>query len=99
MGSERKTAGDFRNSMNNMRTIYSKSEVAPELEEHLLDVAKIVFDTSALLRLYYLAPKHMKTLIDIFQILKERIWLPAHVLEEYTRNRECCCQKPKTERY
>lgn len=82
-----------------MRTIYSKSEITPELEERLLGEAKIVFDTSSLFRLYYLVPKHMKTLIDIFKILSDRVWVPAHVFEEYSRNRACCCQKPRSEKY
>ena len=57
-------------------------------EEYLWDNAIIVFDTSTLGNLYCLAEEPKKTLLEIFEIVKKRIWLPGHVVYEYRKNRE-----------
>ncbi|MBQ8047220.1 MAG: DUF4935 domain-containing protein [Prevotella sp.] len=50
--------------------------------------ATIVFDTSTLGNLYCMAEEPKKTLLEIFGIVKSRLWLPAHVVYEYKKNRE-----------
>lgn len=58
-----------------------------EEESYLWDKAVIVLDTSTLGNLYCMAEEPKKTLLDIFEIVKERIWLPGHVVYEYRKNR------------
>lgn len=57
-------------------------------EDYLWDNAVIVLDTSTLGNLYCLAEEPKKTLLEIFEIVKKRIWLPGHVVYEYRKNRE-----------
>lgn len=71
-----------------------------EKEAKLWKDAIIVFDSSALLDLYY-SPKSEREKIDneIFTKLKDRLWLPNHVQFEYLKNRENIIKKPITEKY
>ena len=68
------------------KTEYFKLTI--EDEDYLWNHAIIVLDTSTLGNLYCMAEEPKKTLIDIFEIVKERIWLPGHVVYEYSKNRE-----------
>ena len=69
-------------------------------EEKLWKESIIVFDSSALLDIYFL-PKVSRTKIysEIFEKLPDRLWLPSHVEYEYLKNRECSIIKPITEKY
>ena len=58
------------------------------VEERLWNEAIIVLDTSTLGNLYCLAEEPKKTLIEIFDIVKKRIWLPGRVVYEYRKNRK-----------
>ncbi len=71
-----------------------------EKEAILWKDAIIVFDSSALLDLYF-SPKSERQKIDkeIFTELKDRLWLPNHVQYEYLKNREKIIKKPITEKY
>ncbi|WP_449388610.1 PIN-like domain-containing protein [Chryseobacterium lineare] len=71
-----------------------------EKEAILWRDAIIVFDSSALLDLYF-SPKSEREKIDkeIFNELKDRLWLPNHVQYEYLKNRENIIKKPITEKY
>lgn len=71
-----------------------------EKEAILWRDAIIVFDSSALLDLYF-SPKSEREKIDkeIFTELKERLWLPNHVQYEYLKNRENIIKKPIIEKY
>jgi hypothetical protein len=62
--------------------------------------AIIVFDSSALLDLYF-SPKSERVKInnEIFKELKDRLWIPNHVQYEYLKNREKIIKKPITEKY
>lgn len=68
------------------KTGYFKLTV--EEEDYLWNKAIIVLDTSTLGNLYCLAEEPKKTLLEIFDIVKHRIWLPGYVVYEYTKNRE-----------
>ena len=59
-----------------------------EEENYLWDHAIIVLDTSTLGNLYRMAEEPKQTLLEIFDIVKKRIWLPGHVVYEYKKNRE-----------
>lgn len=61
--------------------------------------AIVVFDTSALCSLYDLQDTYKKTMVDIIDNMKERVWLPAQVLKEYRRNRVKAIKNPITEKY
>ena len=67
------------------KTKYFK--LTAEEEDFLWNKAVIVFDTSTLGNLYCMGEEPKKTLLDIFDIVKRRIWLPAHVIYEYHKNR------------
>ncbi|MEC4043142.1 PIN-like domain-containing protein [Myroides odoratimimus] len=71
-----------------------------EKETKIWKDAIIIFDSSALLDLYY-SPKSEREKIDneIFKKLKDRLWLPNHVQYEYLKNRESIIKKPITEKY
>ncbi len=59
-----------------------------------------IFDTSALLSLYYL-PKELRK--DIFEKtlnpIKNRIWIPQHVMYEFSKNRESKIKEPIERKY
>ena len=46
-----------------------------------------IFDTNILLSLYNLSQETSQEILNIFEKLKERIWLPYNVLYEYHQNR------------
>lgn len=71
-----------------------------EKEVILWKDAIIVFDSSALLDLYF-SPKSERIKInkEIFEKLKDRLWIPNHVQYEYLKNRERIIKKPITEKY
>lgn len=50
--------------------------------------AVIVLDTSTLGNMYCMAEEPKKTLIEIFGIVKNRLWIPGQVVYEYRKNRE-----------
>lgn len=69
-------------------------------EEFLWSKAIIIFDSSALLDIYFL-PKGTRSKIyaEIFNKLLKRLWLPFHVQFEYLKNRECSIINPISEKY
>ncbi|HDX9614787.1 TPA: DUF4935 domain-containing protein [Bacillus toyonensis] len=48
----------------------------------------VVIDSCSLLDLYRYAPKPAKRILDNLKQIEDYIWLPSHVLEEYTRNKK-----------
>ena len=59
--------------------------LTPEREEKLWSEAIFVFDTSSICTLYNLKADSQKILADIFNKLKDRIWIPAQVKYEYLK--------------
>lgn len=82
-----------------MRTIYTPAVIDKATEDKLWESGIIVFDTCALLDFYYMTPDCQRIMADILKYLAERIWLPAHVVYEYKKNRQAAMKKPKTEKY
>ena len=70
-----------------------------EQEEFLVKNATIVFDTSSIGQLYYLTEETKKTMVDILCCLKDRLWMPAQVFLEYSKNREKLLRNPADEQY
>lgn len=56
-------------------------------KEKLWENCFFVFDTNVLLNLYRYTSNTRDTLINAFEDLKERIWLPHQVAYEYAKNR------------
>ena len=63
-------------------------KLSSEEEDFIWHNGIIVLDTSTLGNLYCLAEEPKKTLLEIFEIVKQRIWLPGHVVYEYKKNRD-----------
>lgn len=69
-------------------------------EAMLWENADFVFDSSALLDLYF-SPKSSRDKIseEVFKKLSGRLWLPYQVQYEYLKNRESTIKKPINEKY
>lgn len=71
-----------------------------EREINLWRECIFIFDSSALLDLYYYPEITRKDIYEqIFETQQNRIWIPNHVQYEYLKNRESVIQKPITESY
>jgi len=69
-------------------------------EEFLWENGIIVFDSSALLDIYFLPrAARIKIYSEIFEKLTGRLWIPFHVQFEYLKNRESSISKPISEKY
>lgn len=84
---------------------FDQSIIAPykfsdEREAELWNNAIFVFDSSALLELYFLPKKTREQIyIDIFEKTPSRLWIPFQVQYEYLKNRDHIIKKPITEKY
>ena len=74
--------------------------LSDEKEKMLWEKSIIIFDSSALLDIYFL-PKaaRAKIYLEIFEKLPERLWIPSQVQFEYLKNRESVIIKPIAEKY
>jgi hypothetical protein len=71
-----------------------------EREINLWKDCIFIFDSSALLDLYYYPEITRKDIYEqIFETQQSRIWIPNHVQYEYLKNRESVIQKPISENY
>lgn len=82
-----------------MRTIYTKSLIDNDTEAYLWGSAIFVFDTCALLDLYYMTKETQEIIADILKSLSGRIWLPAQVSYEFKKNQNNARMKPISEKY
>jgi hypothetical protein len=75
-------------------------KLTDEREIKLWQDAIFIFDSSALLNLYFLPLKTRNKVFELFSTkLKDRLWLPSHVKYEYYKNREKVIRKPISENY
>lgn len=74
-------------------------EMTTEREKLLWEEALLVFDTSAIGELYSCVESSKKTILEILNKLRNRIWVPEHVLYEYIKNRDKVIFNPITESY
>lgn len=71
-----------------------------EREAKLWEEAIFVFDSCALLDLYYIPISTRTEIYDnIFKNLPNRLWIPFHVKYEYLKNRQKVITKPISEKY
>lgn len=69
-------------------------------EQEIWENYLFVFDTSALLELYFYSIKAQDELLDeIFPQLKGKLWITDHIEYEYLKNREKTSKKPYVEKY
>lgn len=59
----------------------------------------IVFDTSALCKMYDMTDSAKHTMISVLEYLKDKIFIPGHVLAEYHKNRIKVIYNPLQEKY
>ena len=78
----------------------SSNRMTSKKEEELWKNAIFIFDSSALLELYFV-PKttRIKIYEEVFKKLSSRLWIPFHVQYEYLKNRENIIRKPISEKY
>lgn len=75
--------------------LYKKFYLDEETQEKMLNSAIVVFDTSALLDLYYYSSETQESIIEsIFSFFKHRLWVPERVKFEYLKNKEKVSSKP-----
>lgn len=68
-------------------------------EDLLWNDSLIVFDTSSLCAFYDMTKDARDSMVEILEYLKDRIWLPAQVVEEYAKNRVNVITNPIREKY
>lgn len=75
--------------------MYKRLYLDPTEQSKLLKEALIIFDTSALLDLYYYSNETQDSLFNtVFEYFKDRLWIPERVNFEYLKNREKVSSKP-----
>lgn len=78
-----------------MIDLYKKYYLDEETIKHLLDEGIIVFDTSALLDLYYYSEKTRGEIFEkVFAFLQNRLWISSQVYFEYLKNKSKVASKP-----
>lgn len=78
-----------------MINIYSKYYLSEAKILNILKDGIVVFDTSALLDLYYYSNETRVEIFEkVFKYLKDRLWIPSQVYFEYLKNKEIVSQKP-----
>lgn len=75
-------------------------QMTEERQQQLWSDCLFVFDTSALLALYlYPEETRQKIYTEVFERIKDRLWIPNHVLFEYMKNRVPKIKEPITKSY
>ena len=62
-------------------------ELTDEQKENIWNNCDFIFDTNVLLNLYRYSPKMSKLIISSMNDLKDRIWIPYNIAEEFLKNR------------
>jgi|GEM_PF-5270980 hypothetical protein len=70
-----------------------------EREESLWSSSIIIFDTNSILQLYRMTNSTKQTMLEILSYFKDRIWIPAHVIYEYNKNRQVAISNLFREKY
>ena len=78
-----------------MIDLYKKYYIDDEKKHDIFKSGIIVFDTSALLDLYYYSSETRTEIFEkAFKYLKGRLWMPAQVHFEYLKNKRKVAEKP-----
>jgi len=82
------------------RQTFNIYQLTDQREKNLWSECVFIFDTSALLDLYFYPETTRQEIYnDILEKIKDRLWLPNHVQFEYLKNREGLIRKPIVENY
>lgn len=74
-----------------MIDLYKKYYLDSDKVQQILKSGIIVFDTSALLDLYYYSFDTQNEIFrNVFKYLSNRLWIPSQVYFEYLKNRKKC---------
>lgn len=78
-----------------MIDLYKKYYLGSDQVQQILKSGIIVFDTSALLDLYYYSFDTQNEIFkNVFKYLNNRLWIPSQVYFEYLKNRKKVSEKP-----
>lgn len=78
-----------------MENIYNKYYLSDENTLEMLKNAIVILDTSALLDLYYYSETTLNMIFEnVFEYLKDRLWIPAQVYFEFLKNKDVVAVKP-----
>ena len=70
-----------------------------EREKTLWDEALVVLDTNSICAMYRMTKDTQKTMLEILEYLKDKLWIPGHVLYEYQKNRIEVIKEPISKWY
>lgn len=73
--------------------------MTPDRMDFLWENAEFIFDTNAFCAMYRMTESAKLPMLDILEYFKGRIWVPAHVLYEYTKNRNEVIVEPIAKKY
>lgn len=79
-----------------MKEFYLMTE---EREKTLWDEALVVLDTNSICAMYRMTKDTQKTMLEILEYLKDKLWIPGHVLYEYQKNRIEVIKEPISKWY
>jgi rRNA-processing protein FCF1 len=79
-----------------MKEFYLMTE---EREKTLWDEALVVLDTNSICAMYRMTKDTQKTMLEILKYLKDKLWIPGHVLYEYQKNRMEIIKEPISKWY
>ncbi|MCK9639264.1 MAG: PIN domain-containing protein [Prolixibacteraceae bacterium] len=84
-----------------MKIDFELFKLSEEKEKRLWKESVIIFDSSALLDIYFLPKRTREKVFDnlFAKKLNGRLWIPSHVSFEYDKNRESIIKKPIIENY
>lgn len=75
--------------------IYEKYYLSDEKIDEILKNGIVIFDTSALLDLYYYSKSSQEVIFDkIFGFFSDRLWISAQVYFEFLKNKSDVAEKP-----
>ncbi len=78
-----------------MENIYQKYYLSDQITTEMIKDAIVVFDTSALLDLYYYSETTLSVIFhNVFTYLDKRLWIPAQVYYEFLKNKDKVALKP-----
>lgn len=78
-----------------MIDLYKKYYLDEKKVQQILRDGIVVFDTSALLDLYYYSETTQNEIFEnVFHYLEKRLWIPSQVYFEYLKNKQTIANKP-----
>ena len=73
--------------------------MAPNISKYFWNSATIIFDTSAICKMYDMTESTKSTMVQILSHISNKIWIPGHGIVEDERNRKKVIRNPIRESY